>query len=452
MRRKKTVKKSFRVLITFLLALAVLIAVIALASPWKDKTLPRETALPTGTEETRSERQTETKEENGSTEEKEPFVVSTASLGVTGDILIHDTVYKSAHRADGSYDFTENYQHIASYFEKFDYMVANLEVTLGGGTPSAYPCFNCPDSVVDALKGAGVDLLLTANNHSYDTRTAGMKRTVQVVREKGLENLGTRDNTEESFYKVKEIGGIRVGMACFTYSTLSGDGVKSLNGIRMDRDANDLIASFDYNRLDSFYAEAEGAIEEMRSYGAQALVFYLHWGNEYQYVPTKYQKDIARRLCEMGVDVIVGGHPHVIQPFETIVGDNGHETYCIYSTGNAISNQRKFLMDSDNYSGHTEDGMIFGVTFEKWSSGDVKIREISILPTWVIRESRGGRYVFQIIPLDLSVADWKVFDLTDGTVKEARASYDRTLKLVGEGLNEARAKQGLSQMPLTAGT
>ena len=311
-----------------------------------------------------------------------------------------------------------------------------------GKYPSAYPCFNCPDSIIDALKGAGVDLLLTANNHSYDTRGAGMIRTVQVVREKGLDYLGTRDKTDESFYKVKEVNGIKLGMACFTYSTVNSSGIKALNGITMTRDDGPLVSSFAYTDLEGFYREAENAIKEMEAGGAEFLVFYMHWGNEYQYVPNSYQTKMAKKLCEMGVDVIVGGHPHVIQPFETITAENGNETLCIYSTGNAISNQRKFLMDSDNYSGHTEDGMIFGVTFERWSDGSLRIGGVDIQPLWVIRESRGGRLVFQIIPLDLTVADWKSFHLNDATLKEAKASYNRTMKLVGKGLNAAREKLG----------
>ncbi len=405
---------------------------------------------------TESAEETVTKEETETVPKvTEPHPIATASLGVTGDILIHETNYRSAYRSDGTYDFTENYEYIKPYFEKYDLMIANLEVTLGGekpvvgSYPSAYPLFNCPDSVVDALKGAGVDLLLTANNHSYDTRTAGLLRTVQVVREKGLDYLGTRDNTEENFYKVKEINGIKVGLACFTYSTVSSSGVKALNGITMDRDASPYVSSFAYDRLEEFYSEAAVALEQMKEAGAEASVFFLHWGNEYQYVPNSYQKQMAQRLCELGVDVIVGGHPHVIQPFETVVAENGNETLCIYSTGNAISNQRKFLMDSDNYSGHTEDGMIFGVTFEKWTDGRVVIKEVNIEPTWVIREPRGGRQVYQIIPLDLTVADWKTFALTDATVKEAKASYNRTLELVGEGLNAARQKLGLDPLPLT---
>ena len=437
-------KSAARYVLVFLVALALVLTGCTLLPDLAEKEKieePRETV----------EEKVSTGETKEPVEEnfKEPYLVSSASIGVTGDILIHKTVYKGAQRPDGVYDFTENYEHITPYFEKYDYMVANLEVTLGGenpafGTyPSTFPYFNSPDSVVDALKNAGVDMLLTANNHSYDTHTAGLLRTVSVVREKGLDYLGTRDNTEESFYKVKDVGGVKVGMANFTYASVSDSGAKALNGNLLEKSAWDLVSTFDPERLADFYAEAEKALSEMEKAGAEATVFYFHWGHEYQYVPTPYQKQMAKKLCEMGVDVIVGGHPHVIQPFETVIGENGNETLCIYSTGNAISNQRKFLMDSDNYSGHTEDGMIFGFSFDKYSDGSVTVSSVDILPTWTIREKREGRYVFQIIPLDLAVSDWKSFRLTDGTVGEAKASYNRTMELVGEGLNAAREKRGL---------
>lgn len=441
-------KKSSQALRVILLAL-LLSCLLLFVACGDQKPAVSEEKEPSQTEEI-------TKEEEPSVPEvTEPHAVSSASVGVIGDILIHETVYNSARRDGGVYDFTENYEFLSSYLQKYDLAVANLEVTLGGENPtvgkypSAYPLFNCPDSVVDALKGAGVDLLLTANNHTYDTRTAGLLRTVEVVRSKGLEYLGTRDNTEESFYKVKEVDGVKIGMACFTYSTVNSSGIKALNGITMDRDAGPFVCSFSYDRLEEFYTEAASAISQMKSEGAEAFIFYMHWGNEYQYVPNSYQKNMAKRLCELGVDVIVGGHPHVIQPFETITAENGNETLCIYSTGNAISNQRKFLMDSDNFSGHTEDGMIFGVTFEKWTDGSVRLASVDIEPLWVIRESRGGRLVFQIIPLDLSVSDWKTFRLTDSTVAEAKASYNRTMELVGQGLNQAREKLGLEPRALS---
>lgn len=448
MKKRRTVRKGFRIFVCFVLTLCFVIGLVAL-KPEKGDDPQSPTLTETEEKQSTSEGKQSVTEET-KTEPSKPHAVSTASVGVTGDILIHSSVYDGAKQGDGSYDFSPHYEYIAPYFQKYDCMVANLEVTLGGGKPSSFPCFNCPDSIVDALKGAGVDLLLTANNHSYDTRTAGLKRTVQTVRQKGLDSLGTRDNTEESFYQIKEVGDVKVGMACFTYSELSDGGVKSLNGIPLNADAFDLVSSFDPKRLDEFYAEAERAVNELKKGGADVMMFYLHWGYEYRYTPADHQKKMAQKLCELGVDVIVGGHPHVIQPFETITAANGNQSLCIYSTGNAISNQRKALMDSDNHSGHTEDGMIFGVTWEKWSDGSVRLKEVEILPTWVIRTGiGGGKYTYRIVPLDTAIKDWERFGLGDASLKEAKASYNRTLELVGSGINAARVKLSLSEMPLS---
>ncbi len=446
--RKKKRKLNYRGITVLSLLALIICLMVFVAVDGRE-----ETPLSSGSDQTEEETETRVPVFSSSvpsvTEKK---VVSTASLGVIGDILIHQKVYEAAKAAGGGeYDFTEHYEYVTKYLSKYDYTVANLEVTLGGedpvvgSYPNAYPSFNSPDSVVDALKGAGVDLLLTANNHSYDTRAPGLLRTIQVIREKGLENLGTRENTEESFYSVKNISGIKLGMACFTYcNSIDADGAKNLNGISVSKESSPLIAGFSYNRLDEFYAEAERAIAEMKEGGAEAIVFYLHWGDEYKNNPNSYQKQIAQKLCDLGVDIIVGGHPHVIQPLEVLSGANGHKTYCIYSVGNALSNQRREEAGLHVYGGRTEDGMIFGVTFEKWSDGTVEVAEIDVQPLWVIREERNGRYVYQIIPLDLAVSDWKKFGLSDAMVSEAKASYLRTMTTVGKGLNSAREMLGLS--------
>ncbi len=376
----------------------------------------------------------------------EPFIVSTATIGSTGDILIHSPILSNAKTSSGEYDFNNMFPHITSYFENYDLMVANLEVTLGGtkaGAYSGYPVFNSPDSLIDAIINSGTDMLLTANNHSYDTGFDGLLRTVQVLDDKNIQYLGTRSGTDRPLYMVEDINGIKIGMACFTYSTTHGSR-KALNGMLMKEEAGPLVATFDYNRLDEFYAEATEVITDMKNSGADKTIFYIHWGNEYQRTPNTYQKNIAQKLCDIGVDVIIGGHPHVIQPFETLTNADGHETVCIYSMGNAVSNQRKEIMDSDNYSGHTEDGMIFSVKFQKWSDGRVELCDVNILPTWVNLKTSVGRRVYQIIPLDTSIEDWSTFEVK--SVSNAVNSYNRTMKLVGEGLNGWRKSRGLNEV------
>ena len=380
----------------------------------------------------------------------EPHIVSTASVGVTGDILMHGPVLKAALKGNGEYDFNNNYEYIKDYYEKYDFMIANLEVTLGGkdaGNYRGYPTFNSPDTVIDALKNAGVDMLLTANNHTYDTGYNGMLRTQSVIKEKGLLHLGTREDTLTSPYIVQDINEVKVGMVCYTYETdKTEDGRKSLNGITVSVDAGPLISSFNYDELDGFYQEVESTLKAMEDEGAMTNIVFIHWGNEYQLSPNDTQKAIAQKLCELGVDVIVGGHPHVIQPFETLTSSTGHKTHCIYSIGNAVSNQNRNSLSDIRNSKYTEDGMVFGIKYDLWNDGKVEISEISILPTWVNKESKNTGVEYNIIPLDTTVGAWNRYDV--GNVSRTYESYSRTMSLVGEGLNATRLALGLDKVAL----
>lgn len=381
----------------------------------------------------------------------EPHVVSTASIGVTGDIMGHMPVI-NAGLTDNGYDFNNIFTYVKPYYEKFDLMIANLEVNLGGpeaGPYQGYPTFNCPDDMAVALKNAGVDMVLTANNHTYDVGHDGFVRTQQVLDDLGIDHLGTVTSAETPLYQVRDINGIKVGMVCYTYET--GDPANprtQLNGIAMTVEDSPLVGSFNYNDLDGFYAELQQAMDAMEAEGAQATMVYIHWGDEYVLKPNNRQVTIAKQLCEMGVDVIVGGHPHVIEPFETLTSSTGHTTYCIYSTGNAISNQRKETVANLTInSNYTEDGMVFSVVFEKWSDGTVKIGEIDILPTWVNKEFKNGKNNYTIIPLDASLSNWDGFDV--GIVANTYNSYARTMSIVGNGLNACREALGLPAVPLT---
>ncbi len=436
MRVKKRIRKRrIRFLIiSLILALAIALSVFACNGGFSAPENPDKPNIEQG----------EAPDNTPAPDSSEPYVVSTATLGSSGDILIHEAVFNAAYK-NGEYDFSNILTRVSPYFKKYDYMVANLEVTLGGqeaGKYRGYPGFNCPDSVVNAFKEGGVDLFLTANNHSYDTGLNGLLRTQMVLKENGVDYIGTRSDTTESSYIIKDINGIKVGMAVYTYETETTPGRKALNGIVLSAEASPLVNSFNYKNLPAFYSEAETVFKEMKEQGADAVVFYMHWGNEYQRVIDKNQKIIAQKLSDIGVDVIVGGHPHTIQPFEMLKGKNGNETACIYSVGNLVSNQRKALMDSDGHSGHTEDGMIFGVTFEKWSNGVTEISDISVLPLWVNLKTVSGKRVYEIAPLDTNIKDWSTLGLSSA-ISQAKASYNRTMKLVGAPINEFREAKSL---------
>lgn len=367
-----------------------------------------------------------------------PTIVSTATLAATGDVLMHMPVVDTGKTADG-YDFTKIFQYLDDYSAATDYAVANLETTLAGTENgyaySGYPCFNCPDEIADALKAAGFGMILTANNHCYDTRTAGLIRTVETVRATGLDTLGTHATTSDPKHIVKDLGGIQVGMVCYTYAT--GDDYPdraSMNGILTAEEAKGLINFFDYDRLEQFYDEVSDHIRTMKAAGAEAVVMYIHWGEEYQLQPNSSQTAIAQKLCDLGIDVIVGGHPHVVQPVDLLTStvDPDRKTVCLYSMGNAISNQRREIMNLT--TGHTEDGMLFRFTFAEYSDGSVRLDSVDILPTWVYKDSS----CYRIIPLDTDVSDWgAAFNLSQSGVSSAKASYERTMALVGEGLQES---------------
>ena len=371
-------------------------------------------------------------------------VVSTATVVNTGDIILHSTVLDGAKTADGGYDFSAFFSATQGYFNSVDLATANLEVTLGGtesGAFSGYPAFNAPDSLLDVIKSSGIGMLTTANNHCYDTGLFGLKRTVQQLKKSGIDFIGTKEADTDPTYIVKEINGIKIGLVTYTYENSSGEGQKSINGNIVKPEANNLINSFNYDRIEQFYIDAQAVVNEMEQAGAEAVVFYMHWGEEYQLTANTWQKSIAQKLCNMGVDVIVGSHPHVVQPVELIYSeDSQNTTVCVYSMGNAISNQRQELMDSCP-SGHTEDGMLFYYTFEKYGDGTVALGGVDIIPTWVNKYRGGSGYQYTMYALETTeMANSYGFDST--ALSKAQKSFERTKAIIGEGLYECQQYLG----------
>lgn len=385
------------------------------------------------------------------TEPEPEHVVSQATVAVTGDILMHLAVTNSGLQSDGSYNYDSIFQYIAPYVSEADYAVANLETTLAGSDMgykySGYPAFNTPDEIVDALKKAGFNALLTANNHCYDTSEYGFLRTVRTIRSKGLTAMGTRENVSDPVYTVADINGIKVGMVCYSYEGQPDNptaGVVYMNKNALSPTCGQLINSFLGTQLDPFYLEVRGILEQMKRDGAEATVMFIHWGIEYQTAPNAEQQQIAQQLCDMGFDVIVGGHPHVIQPVTLLTSrlDPDQKTVCLYSTGNAVSNQR--IKEMDLKTGHTEDGMLLQFTFSKYSDGTVYLESADILPCWVdLRTEPSTQY--DIIPLDSTIRDqWKTaFGMTDEAYENAVKSYGRTEALVGTGI--AQVQQYLTE-------
>ncbi len=371
------------------------------------------------------------------------FQETSTTVLSTGDIMVHSPQLTGAYvPSSGLYDFSAFFKETAPYFKKADLSIGNLEVTFGGNEGreySGYPMFNAPDSLADAIKESGLNLLLTSNNHSYDTGLSGLKRTVSILKEKGIDYTGTKENETELAYRVKKINNISIGIINYTYETSPSnptEGRKYLNGSVISAEANNLINSFSYNKIEAFYADIESNLEQMRNDGAEFLVVYIHWGNEYQTTPNTHQKSIAQHLCNMGVDIIIGSHPHVIQPLELITSEDSlHTTVCLYSTGNAVSNQRQELMTSCP-TGHTEDGMLFEFTLKKTKDG-VFLTGLDLIPTWVNKYLQNGRYQYTIYPIE-NPDDLSKYSFNATALQKAKKSYERTKAIVSTGLTECQ--------------
>ena len=367
----------------------------------------------------------------------------TATVAATGDLLIHQAIFEAAEQEDGNYDFNKMFEHFKSYVSEADYAVANLETTFAG-TDLGYkftgsPCFNSPDAIAEAAKNAGFDMLLTANNHAYDTRLKGMKRTAETVDSLGLDRLGTYLDTKEKRYIVKEINNIKIGMVCYTYETDRNENSVALNGIAMSEEAAGLVNAFSYGELDNFYTKMETHIADMKADGAEAIMLFIHWGDEYYTEENATQRKIAQKMCDLGVDVIVGGHPHMIQPVDLLTSsiDENHKTVCLYSMGDTLCN----IPGSRNgkEAGYALDGVLFSVTFFKDVDGTVSVQSADILPIYcnIYTSVKTGKPDYEIIPLDKNVVDWQAaFNLSDTTLAECERSIERTTEIIEEGLKK----------------
>lgn len=386
---------------------------------------------------------TATEPTGGSTGFMLPTETARAQLLVTGDLMLHIPILTSV-RSGGEYDFDEVFQYVAPYVSRADYAVVNLETTLSGTDGkeyTGYPKFNSPDSIVQDAGSAGFDMMLTANNHCNDYGTFGLKRTLETVRGGGLAALGTVASTDEPDYLVQDVNGIKIGMVCYSYGQIDNDPDRpAMNGLPTDSNAAGLINAFDYDKLDAFYEEMTTRIADMRAEGAEAIVLYIHWGDEYSTSVNDKQRAMAQKLCDLGVDVIAGSHPHVVQEMELLTSttDENHKTVCLYSMGNFLSNQRATNVSVT--TGHTEDSLLLGLTFVKYSDGNVYLEGVTVQPTWVLLEGSGSSRTYRILPLDHDAGDWEeLYGLSPSQEDDAEHSYRRTMELVNSGLKTVQA-------------
>lgn len=325
-------------------------------------------------------------------------------LGFVGDIMAHMTQVNAQLQQDGSYDFNENYVWVKPLFEANDLMIGNLETTFAGAEIgySAYPRFNTPDALAQALANAGFDVLTTANNHMYDTGLSGLLRTIEIVKAQGIIPTGSQKALNETKHHLIVQKGIKLGIAAYTYESGRVRDMITINGIAVSKGDEALINSFDPSDIQGSVERFRTQVAAMRRDSAEVLIFVMHWGEEYQTKPNAYQRALADSLNKLGVDLIFGSHPHVVQPTAYLLDpQRNHTTYVAYSAGNFISNQRFETLQNYN----TEDGLYVEVELHKIGNEPVRVRAVREYPTWVRRASEGGKYRYEVVPLVQILAD-----------------------------------------------
>lgn len=290
-----------------------------------------------------------------------------ATLLFAGDAMQHTAQIEAAHRPNNTYEFTECFTALSPYIEAADYAVVNLETPISSAPYSGYPCFNAPAEYAKALKDAGFDLLLTANNHTLDRREKGLRSTIAILDSLEVDHIGTyvsATSRSNCMPLIKNIKGFKIGFLNYTYGT---------NGFT-PRDTS----TVDYIDLPVIEADIKSAREK----GAELICVTVHWGDEYHSLPNNSQKKLEQFLLDAGVEMIIGSHPHVVQPMVLNVNPDNHldRSVTIYSLGNFISNMK---------TTPTRGGVIVKVSLKRDLSGKARVEKASYLPVFTV-PAKGG--------------------------------------------------------------
>ena len=299
-----------------------------------------------------------------------------ATLGAVGDILIHDRVYNEA-KVDDGFDFKPMLAEVKEALEKPDILLANQETIVAGEKIglSSYPSFNSPHEVADALVDAGVDIVTTANNHSLDRGVSAQKQSLEYLNKINLPYVGTFASEEDQQkLRVLKSNGIKIAYLSYTYG---------LNGISVPKNEAYIVNLIDKEKMKKEIAKAKKQ--------ADFIVMGIHWGIEYERNPNQEQKNLAQFLVDEGVDIIFGGHPHVLQPMEWLYDKNGKKSLVVYSLGNFLSGQ------ADDYC---DIGGMVTVKVSKTELGGKTTKKMevpSFYPTYVYSKNDKG---YKMVPLE----------------------------------------------------
>ena len=335
----------------------------------------------------------------------------TANLCFVGDLMCHSTQFNYAKVDADSFDFTGVFREVKNYLSEPNLTIGNLETVIAGkeNSYSGYPYFNAPDDFVYALGDAGFDLMITANNHALDQGWNGVKRTIDVLNHNKIHRTGTfTSKKDQDSLRIFQINTIKIAILAYTENT---------NGLPIPKGKDFVI-----NLIDEEIIEQD--ILKAKNKNVDVVLVHLHYGSEYNREPSDYQKKIVKKIIELGADIIIGGHPHVIQPFDFFETNNTRldTGFVAYSLGNFVSNQRWRYSDA---------GVILNIQISKNIFTDsIFISEVNYVPTWVFKGNtqKGREYI--IIPSQSEYSDSMHTFLTTNDKKLMNEAFEDTKEII----------------------
>lgn len=335
---------------------------------------------------------------------------TTAVLLIVGDLMCHAQQFKDAQITKDSFDFKSVYRLVKPYIESADFAIGNLETVTAGSAKNfaGYPAFNSPDEYVEAVSYAGFDFLFTSNNHSYDRGEFGLLRTIEIVDKNNIGRTGTYKSVEDrDSIRIADINGIKIALLSYTYG---------LNGHILPKGKDYFVNLIDEELIKKDILKAKSNDNDL-------ILVYFHYGDEYKRYPNKAQTHMVDKAFEFGADIVIGGHPHVLQPVDFRKGQNSKmdSVFVAYSMGNFLSNQRKRYQDA---------GIILNIEIEKNIFSDsVYIKSVSYVPTWVFAGNTEKGKEFIIIPSQRAINGEYDF-LTKENLRRIKESFEDTIEII----------------------
>lgn len=344
----------------------------------------------TSKQEIENERQEEQNSSNNVQENQKEETDTTFTLTAIGDVMCHNTQYMDAYDSDtGTYDFSYVFDNISSYTKTADICIGNLETSFAGEDRgySNYPTFNSPDSLADSLKSIGVDVLSTAGNHALDMGFSGLSRTIDVLDKADISHLGTyKTQGDQDKVLIKYVKGVKIAFIDYTYGT---------NGISVPSDKKFCINLIDKDLIKKH-------IETAKNQNADMIVACMHWGTEYQTKQNSEQEELADFLFQNGVNVIIGNHPHVIQPMEkrTVTLEDGSTRDCfvVYALGNFICDQNAV---------NTRDSIILNLKITKHTDGSITIDNYDYVPIYMYKDTSVSKHKMKILDINKTIYNYE---------------------------------------------